>query len=81
MPISNSNPVNSKKTHPNGPIEPWRLDHIENIGEALTETARRLPDQIAVACPSSKRPTKIQVKPGQKLAYDRITFSQLEKRS
>ena len=81
MPISNSNPVNSKKTHANAPIEPWRLDHIENIGQALTETARRLPDQIAVACPSSKRPTKLKVQPGQKLAYDQITFSELETRS
>ena len=73
--------MNSKKTHANGSIEPWRLDHIENIGQALTETAARLPDNIAVACPSSKRPTKIKVQPGQKLAYDRITFSQLEDRS
>lgn len=81
MPISNSNPVNSKKTHTGAVIEPWRLDHIENIGQALTETARRLPDQIAVACPSSARPTKLKVQPGQKLAYDRITFSQLEERS
>ena len=81
MPISNSNPVNSKKTHPDGSIEPWRLDHIENIGQALTETARRLPDQIAVACPSSSRPTKLKVQPGQKLAYDQITFSQLEDRA
>ena len=64
-----------------GSIEPWRLDHIENIGQALTETARRLPDQIAVACPSSKRPTKLKVQPGQKLDYDRITFSELEDRS
>ena len=81
MPISNSNPVNSKKTHADVAIEPWRLDHIENIGQALTETARRLPDQIAVACPSSPRPTKLKVQPGQKLAYDRITFSQLEDRT
>jgi len=80
--------VNSKKTpklnegKPNsGSISPWRLDHIQNIGHALTETARRLPDQIAVACPSSPRPTKLKVQPGQKLAYDRITFSQLEDRS
>ena len=81
MPISNSNPVNSIKNLADGSIEPWRLDHIENIGEALTETARRLPDQIAVACPSSKRPTKLKVQPGQKLAYDQITFAELEDRS
>ena len=80
--------MNSKKTpklnegKPNSrSIPPWRLDHIQNIGHALTETARRLPDQIAVACPKSSRPTKLKVQPGQKLVYDRITFSQLEERS
>ena len=81
MPISNSNPVNSKKTDVISSTKPWRLDHIENIGQALTETASRLPDGIAVACPSSNRPTKLKVRPGQKLVYDRITFSQLEERS
>ena len=72
--------MNSKKT-PDVSVAPWRLDHLENIGQALTETACRLPDQIAVACPSSARPTILKVRPGQKLAYDRITFSQLEKRA
>ena len=73
--------MNSKKTDVISSTKPWRLDHIENIGQALTETASRLPDGIAVACPSSNRPTKLKVRPGQKLAYDRITFSQLEERS
>ena len=81
MPFSNSNHVNSKKKPDSGSIKPWRLDHIQNIGHALTETAKRLPDQIAVACPSSPRPTKLRAQPGQKLAYDQITFAELEDRS
>ena len=60
---------------------PWRLDHLENIGQALTETACRLPDQIAVACPRSSRPAKLKVRPSEKLTYDQVTFSQLEERA
>jgi acyl-CoA synthetase (AMP-forming)/AMP-acid ligase II len=57
------------------------LDHLQNIGLALTETAQRLPDQIAVACPARPRPTKLKVLPGQTLEYSKITFAQLERRT
>ena len=53
-------------------LEAWKLDHLQNVGHCLTETAARFPDQTAVAAPTSKRGT---------LSYQRITFGQLEVRS
>lgn len=29
----------------------WSLDHLLNVGHCLTETARRMPESLAVACP------------------------------
>ena len=52
--------------------EAWRLDHLQNVGHCLTETAARLPDQIAVAAPASRK---------GKLRYDRCTFAELEVKS
>ncbi|MCH2178887.1 MAG: fatty acid CoA ligase family protein [Mariniblastus sp.] len=53
----------------------WSLDGLTNVGMALSETAQRMPDAIAVAAPRQgygrQRP----------FAYDQITFSELEKRS
>ena len=56
-------------------LSPWSLDSINNVGMTLAETARRIPDQIAVAAPA---------KPGQKrppIAYQTITFGELEEQS
>ena len=62
-----------------GSVASWRIDHLQNIGHSLTETAARIPNQVAVACPTAGQPK--QVTPGGKLAYDRISFSELEHRS
>ena len=56
-------------------LSPWSLDSINNVGMTLAETARRIPNQIAVAAPA---------KPGQKrppIAYQTITFGELEEQS
>lgn len=81
MSKSNSKSVNPTENDPTNCSSPWRLDHLQNIGLALTETARRLPDQIAVACPDNRRPTELKVSPGQNLDYAKITFAELEQRT
>ena len=58
------------------PLAAWSLKNIHNIGYSLTETARRMPDSIAVACPAKKQTKKLAV--GQKLRYDQITFADLD---
>lgn len=57
----------------------WSLDNLKNIGHSLTETAGRMPESIAVACPQPKQPKKLAT--GASFRYDTITFSQLEKSS
>lgn len=57
----------------------WSLENVTNIGHSLTETASRMPEKIAVACPTKGQPK--QLKSGSKYAYDKITFGELEKRS
>lgn len=60
-------------------MQPWTLDSVENIGHALTLTAERLPDSVAVACPAKNQPK--QLPSGSKFQYDTITFAQLEYKS
>lgn len=57
-------------------LNPWSLDDLTNIGQSLVETARRMPDAIAVACPKRGQPKRVS--PGVSLAYDTITFKELE---
>ncbi|MFK7769227.1 MAG: fatty acid CoA ligase family protein [Mariniblastus sp.] len=58
------------------PLDAWSLKNIRNIGYSLTETARRMPNSVAVACPAKKQPKKLR--PGQKFRYDTITFGDLD---
>jgi acyl-CoA synthetase (AMP-forming)/AMP-acid ligase II len=53
----------------------WSLEDIANVGMTLAETARRMPDHIAVAAPARK---------GQKrppIQYATISFGELERES
>ncbi|MEL7498205.1 MAG: fatty acid CoA ligase family protein [Planctomycetota bacterium] len=60
-------------------MDAWRIDELQNVGLAVRETARRMPDELAVACPAAGQTKKLPA--GQKFQYDTITFSELEKRS
>ncbi len=55
-------------------IESWNLNGINNVGFALTETAARLPETIAVAAPGKSWSRKAP-------QFDQITFAQLEQQS
>lgn len=57
----------------------WTLDNLQNIGHSLTETAGRMPDSIAVACPQKKQSKKLSA--NQKYRYDTISFADLEAKS
>jgi acyl-CoA synthetase (AMP-forming)/AMP-acid ligase II len=57
----------------------WSLENLQNIGHCLTETARRMPDAIAVANPRKNQPKKLA--PGSKFVYDTISFFELENTS
>lgn len=57
----------------------WSLENVQNIGHSLTETAARMPDSIAIACPKKRQSKKLAV--GQKFCYDTITFAELETKS
>ena len=67
-------------------IEPWDLTAIENVGHTLTETARRMPDYLAVAAPQQMggaarllhRLKAKQKHTGKLLPFDTITFGELE---
>lgn len=60
------------------PLPPiWSLDSLRNIGHSLTETAQRMPNSIAIACPRRNQTKKLSA--GQKFRYDTITFLELEK--
>lgn len=58
------------------PLDAWSLKNIRNIGYSLTETARRMSNSIAVACPAKKQTKKLAA--GESLRYDKITFSELD---
>lgn len=53
----------------------WSLDSIHNVGMTLSETARRMPDHIAVAAPARSGQKKPPIR------YSTITFSQLDQQS
>ncbi len=59
------------------PVEltPWRLDELQNVGHVITETARRMPDALAVAVAAKKK------HPDGSTAWDEITFGELERRT
>ena len=57
-------------------MEAWRLDHVNNVGHVVTETAARMPDGIAVAAAAKKGPKKST--PKTPIRYDEITFGDLE---
>ena len=71
--------MSTPESNPSDASQPWAFDHLGNVGHTLTETARHLPDSLAVAAPKSGQPK--QCRPGKKLAYDTITFNQLEANS
>ncbi len=54
--------------------QPWSLESLQNVGHALTETAQRMPDEIAVACPRATRR-------GEQTKFKTITFAELERTS
>ena len=60
-------------------IEAWRLDHVDNVGHVITETAARMPGGIAVAAATKKGPKKST--PQTPIRYDEITFGDLEART
>lgn len=59
--------------------KPWRLDHLNNVGHVVTETALRMPDGIAVAAAARRGPKKSTKK--TPIRYDEITFGDLEART
>lgn len=64
-----------EKTEANPQITNWSLDAINNVGMTLTETASRLPDQIAVAAPARARQKSVPI------SYNSITFRDLDQQS
>lgn len=68
--MSSLKDINTESQH-----QAWSLDAITNVGMTLTETARRMPDAIAVAAPARKGQRKPPIQ------YETITFSELEIRS
>lgn len=60
-------------------LDPWRIDHLTNVGRVLYETAQRMPDALAVACPAAGQAKKL--KAGSSFRYDSITFQELESSS
>lgn len=57
----------------------WRLDHLNNVGHVVTETATRMPHAIAVAAAAHKSPKKST--PQTPIRYDEISFGNLEART
>jgi len=57
-------------------MEAWRLDHVNNVGHVVSETAARMPDGIAVAAAAKNGPKKST--PQTPIQYDEISFGQLE---
>lgn len=63
----------------NSPLEnptPWPLDGLNNVGLALAEAAKRMPQAVAVACPAAGQPKELPS--GTSFRYDTITFEKLE---
>lgn len=50
----------------------WSLDSINNVGMTLAETARRMPNHVAVAAPAKSGTKKPPI------TYHTVTFSELE---
>lgn len=71
--MNSTNKVESKQ---NQPVSSWSLSHLNNVGHALSETAARMPDAIAVAAPNKK----VSRKSG-KVVYDQVSFRDLEAHS
>jgi len=57
-------------------MEAWRLDHVNNVGHVVSETAARMPEGIAVAAAAKKGPKKST--PQTPIQYDEISFGDLE---
>ena len=62
-----------------GMMEAWRLDHLNNVGHVITETAARMPRAIAVAAAAKKGPKKST--PQTPIRYDELSFGDLEART
>ena len=60
-------------------MEAWRLDHLNNVGHVVTETAARMPHAIAVGAAAKKGPKKSTSK--TPIRYDEISFGDLEART
>lgn len=63
----------------NSPLEnlpPWPLDGLDNVGLALAEAAKRMPQAVAVACPAAGQPKELPS--GSSFRYDTVTFEKLE---
>jgi len=56
-------------------LSPWRLDDLQNVGHVITETARRMPDALAVSVATKKR------RPDGGIVYEEVTFDKLERRT
>ncbi|MCH2183212.1 MAG: fatty acid CoA ligase family protein [Mariniblastus sp.] len=67
--------MNQEQANTGPSVPPWSLDSLTNVGMALTETATRMPDALAVAEPQRGG------RAGQRLNYHQITFGELETRS
>lgn len=57
-------------------MNPWRLDHVNNVGHVVSETASRMPDAISVAAAAQHGPKKSTAK--NPIQYDEISFGDLE---
>ena len=76
------------KTGISSGIEPWDFSALNNVGHTLSETAKRMPDYLAVAAPlqSGNAATrfirrisgKSKVENHKPLPFETATFSQLE---
>jgi len=68
-------------------IEPWDLAPLQNVGHTLSETAKRMPNYLAVGAPRQsanpaarllRRISSKKNRPGKLLPFDTITFGELE---
>lgn len=57
-------------------MKSWRLDHINNVGHVVSETAKRMPDGVSVAAASKRGPKKSTAQ--NPIQYDEITYGDLE---
>jgi acyl-CoA synthetase (AMP-forming)/AMP-acid ligase II len=60
-------------------MKPWRLDHINNVGHVVSETALRMPRAISVAAATKRGPKRSTLK--TPIQYDEISFGDLESRT